>query len=229
MAPIKWITKNGKRIPLTETGGGGRSGTIMAVGVIAAGAIGFGGATGELSSALGSAGGASSSSVGQSISARKAEGRRAARKGSSADAWRRMGMRELKQTTKRDLRCVGASFGQVQQFFLHTPCTSLVRRLFAVGDDGGNSAAISIAWVGFRTRGQANNLKDLIDVYGTGDIKPLASSLLDLAEVTFTGRYYHADRKGSTLTIAEAETVAGRVDPELLKAMAEVAAELPRP
>jgi hypothetical protein len=69
----------------------------------------------------------------------------------------------------------------------------------------------------------------LIDVHGTGDIKPLASSLLGIADIPFTGRNYHSDRKGATLTVAEAETASGRVDSELLDAMAEVAAQLPGP
>ncbi|WP_167976596.1 hypothetical protein [Lentzea indica] len=42
---------------------------------------------------------------------------------------------------------------------------------------------MSVAWVGFRNRRDAGEFKKLIDVHGTGDITPLATPLLDLAEM----------------------------------------------
>ena len=59
------------------------------------------------------------------------------------------------------------------------PCNSLDRTLFAIGDEQGNVAVVSVAWVGFRNRRDAGEFKKLIDVHGTGDITPLATPLLD--------------------------------------------------
>jgi hypothetical protein len=213
--PTRWITKNGRRIPI---GGGSRSGSVLVAGVIALGAVGIGGTGGSLFG-----------STGPGVSARKADSEKAARKGDADEAWRRMGMRALKKTVKQDLKCVGASFGRVRDFFAHTPCTSLDRNLFLVGDATGNAAVISVAWVGFRTRGQVARFKDLIDVPGTGDITPLASSLLGLADIRFTAEHYQSESNGAVLAIAETEPATGRVDPETLEALADVAALLPKP
>jgi hypothetical protein len=172
--------------------------------------------------------GTGTSASAPNLTARKADAAKPAKKGDTAGTWQRLGMRELKRTIKRDARCLAASFGQVRLFFLRTPCTSLDRILFAVGDGAGNDAVVSVAWVGFRTHAQAADFMGLIDVYGTGDIQPLASGLLGLADIKFTARHYGSTRTGSQVTIAEAESTGGHVAPDMLKALAEVAAQFPR-
>jgi hypothetical protein len=138
-------------------------------------------------------------------------------------------MRTLKKTFKRDLKCVAASTDRVREFFLRTPCTSLDRILFAVGDGKGNSAVISVAWVGFRNRSDADAFERVETIQGSGDITPLAGALLNLADVRFTGHHYQPRRDGTTMVIAETESAAGYVGSDVLDALAEVAVWLPRP
>lgn len=152
-----------------------------------------------------------------------------ARKGNADEAWRRMGMRTLKKAVKQDLKCVTNSFGQVREFFARTPCKSLDRVLFGVGDDQDNSVVVSVAWVGFHTRGDARQFKRLDDVHGTGNVTPLASTLLGLADISFTGHHYQSRPDGKTTVIAEAEPAIGQVSDEVLDAVADVAVLLPHP
>jgi hypothetical protein len=214
-----WITKDGRRIPIDGEGGGG--GMAVAVGLAAAVIAGGGGV----------AGGAGGASVGgQGVSVRKADAKRAARTSDSKEAWRRIGMRQVKQTaTKRDLGCMRATFGEVQRSLIRNPCTSLDRKLFAIADRRGNTALVSVAWVRFRTSGHRRRFQKVIDVYGTGDIKPLGAGLLGMRDIRFTGRYYHSIPRGARLTVAEAEAVSGSFAPKVLDEFAEVAAELPSP
>ncbi|MGW4210180.1 hypothetical protein ACWEIJ_19480 [Lentzea sp. NPDC004789] len=137
-------------------------------------------------------------------------------------------MRTLKRVAKPALECLSHSFGQVRDHFARHPCRSLDRTLFAIGDDRGDVAVVSVAWVGFRNRQDAGEFKKLIDVHGTGDITPLATPLLDLADVRFTGLHYASRTDGSTIVIAETETASGRVSGEVLDAVADVASWLPR-
>jgi hypothetical protein len=229
--PAGFYQKNGKTRPITPKKGG--AGPLVAAGVLVAGMLGVAGAGEEAATLFASRGSAGSSASAPNLAARKADAGKAARKGDTEGAWQRLGMRQLKktakETAKQDARCLTASFGQVRQFFLRTPCTSLDRILFAVGDGAGNDAVVSVAWVGFRTRGQAGDFTALIDVHGTGDIKPLSSGLLGLADISFTGRHYGSARTGSQVAVAEAEPAGGHLAPDILKALAEVAAQFPRP
>lgn len=216
-----WKTINGRPV-LIGAEGGGRRGKVVAAGLAAAVAMGGGG---------GVAGGAGLSSVSvRTVTAQKPHAKRAARKGDLDNALRRIGVRRLKKTRqRRDHGCKRATFGQVRQTLIHSPCTSLVRRLFAVRDRRGNTALVSVAWVAFRTSADRRRFQKVIDVYGTGDIKPLAAGPLGLADVRFTGRYYHSIPSGARLTVAEAEAVTGSFPGEVLDSFAQIAAELPRP
>ncbi|MET9226876.1 hypothetical protein [Lentzea sp. NPDC003310] len=221
-----FITKNGKVIPLNG-GGGGKKGT----GVVVAGALaltvaaGTGGAT-----TVGGLGPTEVGSGGTSLrlGPRKAEGQKAARKGDVDGAWQRLGMRQLKRTTRQQAECVAVSFGEVREFFLQNRCTSLDRVLFAVTDGTGNTAVISVVWVGLSSDGDARRFQSVMNRHGSGDVHPLGSTLLDLAEIRFTGLRYGSERDGRTVTVAEAETATGQVDHDTLDALAEVAAHLPR-
>ena len=209
----------------SDKAGGGLA--VVGVAVVALGALGAG-ATGAVGSGA-SAGSGPGVSAGESVSVRKAESKRSARKGDSEAAWRRMGVRELKRVSKQEVECVSASHDQVQEFFLRTPCTSLDRVLLAVGDGEGNSAVVSVAWVGFRKSGDVAGFKAVIDRQGSGDVRPLATPLLGLADIRFSGHNYGSETNGKGITIAEAETATGTVAPDVLDALAEVAALLPRP
>ncbi|MEU5846344.1 hypothetical protein [Saccharopolyspora shandongensis] len=146
------------------------------------------------------------------------------------DAWRRMGLRRLRQSDKVPAAdCVAHSFGEVREFLVRTPCRSLDRIVFAVGDDQGNATVVSVAWVEFPNRSAVRKFQRLEDRHGTGDVKPLGSSLLGMHDIEFTGHHYNAEPRGTTLTIAEAETISGTYSADDLDAITEVAALLPRP
>jgi len=212
----------------SDPGPGKGAGRLVAAGAVAlalaggtTGAIGAGGTAAES--------GITADSVnGRNLDQRKNESKNSARNGKADEAWNRMGMRTLKKTVKQDLKCVAASTGRVRDFFLHTPCKSLDRILLAVGDTAGNSAIISVAWIGFTSRSHADAFERVETVQGSGDITPLAGALLDLADVHFTGHHYQARRDGATMVIAETESAAGHVGSEVLEALAEIAVWLPR-
>jgi hypothetical protein len=219
----EFITKNGRPIPLNNGKKGGGGAAVAAV-VVVLGLTGSAGMSGGLlrSSTGGSAGSSS-------VSARKVEGQKAAKRGDRDGAWQRMGMRRLNEKLERQLECLSVSHGEVREFFTHTPCTSLDRMVIAVGDDAGNSAVVSLAWVGFRNTRDLREFKRIEDEHGTGDIHPLGAPLLGLADIRFTGLNYGAETTGKSIAIAEAETATGHVDAATLDALAEVAAYLPRP
>ncbi|MFJ6671420.1 hypothetical protein ACIQMJ_09975 [Actinosynnema sp. NPDC091369] len=220
----EFITKNGRVIPINGRRKSG--GAVVAAGVLVLGLVGAGGAAGGGGVLGSSAGGSAGSS---SVTARKLDGQKAAKRGDRDGAWQRMGMRRLNDAVRRQVECLSASHGEVREFFAHTPCASLDRMVIAVGDGAGNNAVVSVAWVGFRTSRDLRAFKRIEDRHGSGDIHPLGAPLLGMADIAFSGHYYGTDVDGTTITIAEAETAAGHVDPETLDALAEVAAYLPRP
>ncbi|MFJ6673529.1 hypothetical protein ACIQMJ_20675 [Actinosynnema sp. NPDC091369] len=204
-------------------GGGRRSRSALLAGLIALSAVGYGGAVGL--SAGGSAGGGG---PGPSVEDRKDAGGELARRGDADGAWRRMGLRGLQHTGKQRTECVDAAFGGVREFLRRHECTSMDRALITVGDDAGNSAVIAVAWVGFASGGEAQAFQDLVDAPGTGDVKALGTAQVGLPDVAFTGANYGSDRDRTTVAVAEAEVATGYVTPEVLDAVAEVAAQLPR-
>lgn len=220
-----FITKNGRVIPLTGRGGGGGR-TAAAAAVLVLGLVGATGVAGGGGPAGSSAGGSAGVST---VSGRKAEGQKAAKRGDRDGAWQRLGLRRLDDRVRRQAECLSASHGEVREFFLRTPCTSLDRMVIAVGDGAGNTAVVSVAWVGFRTTRDLRAFKRLEDRHGTGDIHPLGAPLLGLADITFTGHNYGIDTDGTTIAIAEAERATGHLAPDALDTLAEVAAYLPRP
>ncbi|MFE3178734.1 hypothetical protein ACFXPA_42620 [Amycolatopsis sp. NPDC059090] len=166
---------------------------------------------------------------GRSASVRKTEGRKSARRGKSAETFSRFKLKELKRTVKRDLKCLLNSTGKVREFFTRTPCTSLVMRLYAVGDGHGNAAVLSVAWVGFRTKEDAAAFERVEQVQGNGDVTPLGGAPLELAGFRFTGLHYHPRPLGRTIVIGEADTATGRFDAEDLNTLAEVVTYFPKP
>ena len=219
--PKGFYTDDRGRVRLVA-GRGGRSRSALLAGLIALSAVGYGGAVGLSAGASGGGG------PGLSVEARKSEGGDLARRGDADGAWRRMGLHGLKRTEKQQAACVDATFGRVREFLRKTACTSMDRVLFTVGDDAGNSAVIAVAWVAFASRGDAQEFQDLMDAPGTGDVKALGTSQVGLADVAFTGANYGSGRDRTTVTVAEAEIATGYVTPEVLDALAEVAARLPR-
>ncbi|WP_367128108.1 hypothetical protein [Saccharothrix sp. HUAS TT1] len=203
-------------------GRGGRSRTVLLAGLLALSAVGYGGAVGL------SAGGSGAGGPGGGVETRKAEGSDLARRGDAEGAWRRMGLHGIERTDRQRDECVAASFGEVREFLRRAGCEVVERVLFTVGDDVGNSAVVSVAWVDFASGGDARAFQELVDASGTGDVEPLGLAEVGLADVPFTGANYGSERDRSTVAVAEAEVATGYLTPEVLDALAEVAAQLPR-
>jgi hypothetical protein len=169
------------------------------------------------------------STVGQSVRANVTKSKEPAKKGKRDDAWLRMGLKRLNEVRKQASTCAANSYGDVRQFFVRTPCRSLDRMLFALGDGRGGSVVVSVAWVGMSTTANAERLKTLADKDGTGNVSPLASALVGAAGIKFTGRHYDSRQAGKLVVISEAEPLSGAPDPDFLKGLAEVAKEFPPP
>ncbi|USX56394.1 hypothetical protein [Lentzea sp. HUAS12] len=237
---MQWRTINGNRVPIK--GGGGKGGVVVAGTVLALGLAGGAGGLGTLGGGSGlvsevgvgaqnaaqGLGSGSGSGGSTQLRARKAEGQKSARGGDSTAAWQRFGVKQLKRTARQQAECVAVSFGQIREFFTRTRCTSLERALFLIGDGAGNTAVLSVAWVGLASARDADKFESVMKVHGSGDIRPLGSSLLGIADIRFTGLNYGSDRDGKNVTIAETELVSGQIDRDTLDAIAEVSAYLPR-
>jgi hypothetical protein len=198
---------------------------MAAIAIASAGAGGIG---------AGAAGSSASSTVAESVAARnvvarKPSSKRSASRGNADQAYRRLGMRGVRRAVEHNLDCLVNSYGQVREFFLRTRCTSLDRALFAMADEQGNPIVVMVAWVGFRSRADAQRFKDLDDVDGTGNISAPGGALLGIAGVPFTGQHYQSRRAGAVTVIAEAEPLAGPVEDAVLDTIAEVAVLLPKP
>lgn len=221
--------------------GKGSAGGIVVAGTLAiALASGSGGMGAVSSGTAGSVAGESAVSgpagpAGQNVASRiakkrKVDAKRSVRRGRVDEAWQRVGVRRLRQSNKvSGIDCVAHSFGKVRKFLLRMPCKSLDRILYVVGDERGNSAVVSVAWVEFRNRGSVWKFQRLEDRHGTGDIKPLGGFLLGIRDIEFTGHHYDAEPRGNTLAIAEAETLSGTYSADDLDTITEVAALIPRP
>lgn len=195
---------------------------VVAVGVALAlgvGGTGGGAGGGIAADSLGSAGGSS---------ARVSQGKSAARKGRSDDAWHSLRLRKVREAAEPALDCAVNSYGQVREFFLRNPCRSLDRALFTLADPAGSTFVVSVSWVRMRQRGDVRRLKQLIDVDGTGSIAPLGFAVLREQGVRFTGTPFRSRPDGRVLVVAEGAAVSGRPDAEFFASVVEVAVELRR-
>lgn len=211
---------DGTRYPLTPKKG--------AAGVVLAGAV----LTGVMTAAGGGTGVDSVGAGLDSATARSANGDRASSRDAKRkrnETWERMALRELKEDVQQRLQCAVQSHGRVREFFLRTPCESLSQGLFVLGDSHANTMVISVMWVRMSSEEDAKHLKDLEDTYGSGDITPIGSQILQLGDLRFTGRYYGSRQNGSLVVVAETEPLQGRPSASLLKNAAKIAAVLPSP
>jgi hypothetical protein len=229
---------DGTKYPISGGGGGGGKGAGLVVAVTAAVVLAGGGGALGLGSLGGSAGGAAvegnvagngvDSLPGRDLRTRKTEGRKSAQRGRPGEAWSRMKFKELKRNVKHETECVASSTGEVREFLIRTPCTSLDAMLLAVGDGHGNAAVVSVVRIGFRTAAQAKAFEKVEAVQGSGDIRPLeVSTVLDLAHVSITGHHYHSRPDRTAMVIAETDTATGPVDGAVFDALADVASFLP--
>ncbi|WP_436492254.1 hypothetical protein [Actinokineospora sp. HUAS TT18] len=181
------------------------------------GGAGGGGVAGSAADAAGTSGG---------VSARVRQGKDSARKGKGDDAWRKMNLKKVKETSKGAIDCAVNSYGQVRDFFLRNPCKSLDRTLITLTDPAGNSFVVSVSWVRMRDKSDVGDLKTLIDTDGTGSVAPLMFSVLKSQGVRFTGNPFHSRKDRDVLIVAEGAVVSGKPDSALMEGTVEVAAEL---
>ncbi|WP_019856437.1 hypothetical protein [Actinopolyspora mortivallis] len=207
---------------------GKRGGKLLGAGVAAV-LVYSGGTTGSLSLG-GAAGGtgsaelsAADSAVVRTVRRNTARSKQLARQGKRSRTWSRMRLRRGNRTREEAAECALFSHGQVREFFLEHPCRRLDRVQFPLTDRADNTVTVLVSWVRMRGRGQARRLRNLIDVHGTGDIRPV------LPGTRFTGHHYDSKPRGDTLVVAEAEPVRGRPPRQVLRTVPEVAVELPPP
>ncbi|WP_344855611.1 hypothetical protein [Amycolatopsis ultiminotia] len=158
-----------------------------------------------------------------------ANSKKAARNGDRAKAWRRLALKEVGKEIKKDLRCAVQSFGQVQQYFLRHPCQKLDQLLFVVQDRNGNTIAGSVTWVKMPSAESAAQLRRLEDTYGSGDVTPFGTAVLEAGGFRFTGKHYRSRLDGKLAVIAETDPIKGRPSDAFLKQVADVADVLPPP
>lgn len=161
------------------------------------------------------------------VDAETVSSRDAATKGNETEAWQRMALKEIERKVKDDLRCAVQSFGQVQQFFVSHPCKKLDQLVFALSDAHGDVIVGTVMWVTMPSADQADQLKQLEDTYGTGDVTPFTSDVLGLAGIRFTGQHYKSRLDGSLFVIAETEPLRGQPSNTLLSETATIADVLP--
>lgn len=230
---------DGTKYPLTPPkGGGGAKVLVAAVAIVAA--VGSGGAL-----SLGGAGVAGSGAAadalpgnladdvvdslpGRNLKTRKAEGKKSAKRGKVDETFSRFKLKKLKQAAKHELECLINSTGKVREYLAKHRCISLHRELYAIGDGRGNAAVISLARVGFPSKGDAEGCEKVEKVQGSGDITPLGGAMLGLAHLKFSGHHYQSRTDGKTMVVAETETATGHVDDATLEALADVSVWLPR-
>ncbi|MGH3913328.1 MAG: hypothetical protein ACRDTC_07960 [Pseudonocardiaceae bacterium] len=203
------------------SGGGGAVAAAVSAGAIALSGVGVATSAGA---AL------DSTAVLQRIHVNTTKAKKPASRGREGEAWSRMVLKPIKNPCVRSaVQCAVHSHGQVREFFIHTPCRSLQRKLLALIDEQGNIILVSIAWVRMLSISSVREFKDLIDIYGTGDVSPLAGELLGLNGIRFTGEHYGSRKAGTLVVVAETESASGQPHPELLNSIPEVAVLLPPP
>jgi hypothetical protein len=198
---------------------GGLTGAAVVAGLIAA-ASGAG-VTGSVGAALDTA------TSSNTVEAQTANSRKAAQRGDESEAWRQIAVKEIKKEVKRDLRCSVQSYGQVQQFFFHHPCDKLDQQLFALRDGKGNIIAGSVVWVTMPSADSAAQFKQVEDTYGSGDVTPFGTEVLEMGGFHFSGKHYKSRVDGSLVVIAETDPAGGRPSDSLLNEVATVADVLP--
>ncbi|EHR61008.1 hypothetical protein [Saccharomonospora cyanea] len=220
MAEQRWVTlPDGRRVPVNRTKG---RGAPVALAVGTAVALGASGGIGGFSTVGGSSGGSATLSAAESAVVRNIEShlpraKRMARQGNSQSAWKQLRMRKGPERHENAVECVSFTFGQVQRFFLTTPCRSLERWQYPVTDEAGNTMLVAVSKVTMRRTSQARRFRRLIDEHGTGDIHPIAPL------VPFTGHHYDSKTRGRSVVLAETEPLTGNPSAAVLQATAEAA------
>ncbi|QRP47075.1 hypothetical protein [Amycolatopsis sp. FDAARGOS 1241] len=160
--------------------------------VMGAGGAGLAGGAGTTTEGLAgnTAGDVGDGLPGRDLSVREAEEKKSAQRGRKDETWSRLALKQLKREVRDEIKqaqCAATATDRVREFLLKTPCTSMKRIVFPLGDGHGNAVVVSVVWVGFRTRAQTEAFERVESRQGAGDVKPLGAAALGLAGVSFTG------------------------------------------
>lgn len=101
-------------------------------------------------------------------------------KSSETASWTRSGYTFTSQRSTDSPLCAAYSYGQVQEFLAAHECTNVQRGLHSVTHASGHDIVVATAMVTMSNRGQAEQLQDLVDRHGSGNIS-------ELGRVEFTG------------------------------------------
>jgi len=115
------------------------------------------------------------------------------------------GLHIEQSSSDSDDDCAAHSYGQVAGYFADHPCAGLERAWYEVGDDEGNTAIVSVAWVEMPGPDSATELEALVDRPGTGNVTELSREDGPHGNVRYSGWYYRSDRDGDVFTSVQAE------------------------
>ena len=115
------------------------------------------------------------------------------------------GLHIEQSSSDSDDDCAAHSYGQVAGYFADHPCAGLERAWYEVGDDAGNTAIVSVAWVEMPGADSATELEALVDRPGTGNVTELSREDGPHGNVRYSGWYYRSDRDGDVFTSVQAE------------------------
>ncbi|SFE32528.1 hypothetical protein SAMN04487819_11128 [Actinopolyspora alba] len=223
MTPPIRTREDGTRYPIR--GGNGKGKATVVAGGVALAVWASGGATGGVT--LGGSGTTTASmstadtAVVRGIGRNLSKARRDVKRGNRERAWKRLGLRRGRRVTRSAVECVAATYGEVRDFFVRTPCRDLRRFQFPVDYDSG-TISVLVSRVRMRSSAAARDLRSLIDEHGTGDIRPVLST------VRFTGHHYDSTLRRGTVFVGETESRTGNVPKQVLDSTAEAAVALAR-
>lgn len=224
---LGWVTIDGRRVFIEDK----RAGTAAAVVVgllvaVGGGSIGAGSLAGGTAAEVAEASGPLNASRGGTRGTREDLRRDRTRE----DSFRkRLRVKRFRERVDRNASCAAHAFGQVREFFLRRPCKSLDRLIAFLADADGNEVALSVVWVRMPSTKRAGEFKSLQDIHGSGDIRPLAATVLGAKDIKFDGTHYGSDQDGALVTFAETTAIRGTPGDKWLRDIATLAALLPAP
>ncbi|MGJ7909044.1 hypothetical protein ACOQFL_21490 [Actinopolyspora sp. H202] len=208
-----------------EGGSGGKSKATVVAGGVALAMWASGGGTGGVT--LGGSGTTTASmstadtAVVRTIGKNLSKARRDVKRGNRNRAWKRLGLRQGRRVTGKTVKCVTTTYGEVREFLVETPCRDLRRFQFPVDYEGG-TISVFVSRVRMRSSAAARDFRSLIDEHGTGDIRPVLST------VRFSGYHYDSAHRRGAVFVAETESRTGNVPKQVLDSTAKAATALAR-
>lgn len=113
---------------------------------------------------------------------------------------------QLKQP-RLDSTCAEHSYGRTQEFFEETECDQLTRSVFTTALPDGRSVYTSVVVVQMANEADAQELRELTDTNGTGNVKDLVNEGIVTLEGLdkLNGGGYKSTQTGAEVVIVEAD------------------------